>query len=137
MDKISLPESRAVARKRVVELEGGCNFRDIGGYTTQSGQSVRWGRVYRTAVLSYFTDNDHAPLLDLGVRAICDLRRGDEREREPTRWPDASVRPVAWRDDASMPTIRGAQVFHAGCAGRFEIDICIDWCGRIEICGST
>jgi len=107
LDKISLPESRAVARKRVVELEGGCNFRDIGGYATASGQSVRWGSVYRTAVLSYFTDNDHAPLLDLGVRTICDLRRGDERQREPTRWPDASVRPVTWRDDANMPTIRG------------------------------
>jgi protein-tyrosine phosphatase len=92
---------------RIVRLEGGCNFRDIGGYATAGGQTIRWGRVYRTAVLSYFTGKDHPVLLDLGVRAICDLRRGEERQREPTRWPDASVRPLSWRDDENMPTIRG------------------------------
>jgi protein-tyrosine phosphatase len=97
----------AAANDRVLSLEGGCNFRDIGGYATASGQTVRWGHVYRTAVLSYFTGKDHPVLLDLGVRAICDLRRGEERQREPTRWPDASIRPMSWRDDADMPTIRG------------------------------
>ncbi|HEY4368108.1 MAG TPA: tyrosine-protein phosphatase [Steroidobacteraceae bacterium] len=103
-------------RTRVLELEGGCNFRDIGGYATGDGQTVRWGRVYRTAVLSYFTDKDHPTLLDLGVRAICDLRRAEERQREPTRWPDASVRPLSWRDDANMPTIRGFAAQRAGTA---------------------
>jgi len=37
---------------RLVALHGGCNFRDIGGYPTQSGRVVRWGRVYRAGVLS-------------------------------------------------------------------------------------
>lgn len=92
---------------RLLKLEGGCNFRDIGGYAAGNGQTVKWGQVYRTGVLSYFTSNDHPSLLNLGVRAICDLRRAEEREREPTRWPDASVHALSWADDATAPTIRG------------------------------
>jgi protein-tyrosine phosphatase len=92
---------------RLLKLEGGCNFRDIGGYAAGNGRSVKWGQVYRTGVLSYFTTNDHPSLLNLGVRAICDLRRAEEREREPTRWPDTSVQALSWVDDATVPTIRG------------------------------
>jgi hypothetical protein len=36
----------------VVALRGGCNFRDIDGYP-EGGTLVRWGKVYRTGVLSY------------------------------------------------------------------------------------
>jgi protein-tyrosine phosphatase len=92
---------------RVVRLEGGCNFRDVGGYKTRDGRTTRHGRVYRAGVLTYFTADDHAILNRLGVRAICDLRRDDERTREPTRWPDASVQGLAWGDSENMPTIRG------------------------------
>jgi protein-tyrosine phosphatase len=95
------------ARARQLALEGGCNFRDIGGYAAGNGQTVKWGQVYRTGVLSYFTTSDHPALLKLGVRAICDLRRSEEREREPTRWPDASVHALSWADTANVPTIRG------------------------------
>jgi protein-tyrosine phosphatase len=91
---------------RLLAFEGGCNFRDIGGYAAADGRIVRWGKVYRTGVLSYFTANDHPALLKLGVRAICDLRRADEREREPTRWPDAAARALCWDDGARTPTIR-------------------------------
>lgn len=104
---MNAPNSVASAPSRHLELEGGCNFRDIGGYAVAGGHTVRWGQVYRTGVLSYFTGNDHSSLLKLGVRTICDLRRDEEREREPTRWPDASVHALAWKDDGSMPTVRG------------------------------
>jgi protein-tyrosine phosphatase len=93
-------------RARVFSFEGGCNFRDIGGYDAAEKRSVRWGRVYRTGVLSYFTANDRQPLMDLGVRAICDLRRTEERDREPTRWPDVAIQALSWGDGERMPTIR-------------------------------
>jgi protein-tyrosine phosphatase len=93
-------------RARVLSFEGGCNFRDIGGYRTEGEHSVRWGLVYRTGLLSYFTPNDRQPLMDLGVRAICDLRRAEEREREPTRWPDVAAQTLCWRDGERMPTVR-------------------------------
>lgn len=90
---------------RILDLEGGCNFRDLGGYTTRDGRQIQWGRVYRSGVLSYFTPNDQQRLLDLGVRAICDLRRADERQREQTAWPDANTRHLSWDDGHAPPTI--------------------------------
>ena len=90
---------------RVVALQGGCNFRDIGGYRTIDGRTVRWGQVYRAGVLSYFTHDDHAPLKSLGVRTLCDLRRAEERQREPTRWPSA-VNALTWDDGTEAPKIR-------------------------------
>lgn len=102
---VSVRETRA--GKRVLSFQGGCNFRDIGGYRTGDNRTVRWNRVYRAGVLSYFTTGDHSSLRNLGVRAICDLRRAEEREREPTRWPDASAHAFSWDDGSGVPTIRG------------------------------
>jgi len=95
------------SRTRLVALEGGCNFRDIGGYHAADGRTVKWGQVYRAGVLTYFTPADHRPLQQLGVRAICDLRREEERHREPGRWPDTATQALSWKDDENMPTVRG------------------------------
>src|SRR5262245_26622475 len=117
--------SISATRHRLVALHGGCNFRDIGGYPTQTGGTVRWGRVYRAGVLSYFTDRDHDTLHSLDVRAICDLRRAEEREREPSAWPARENReqPVHlhWDDGSNMPTIRAfAASRPATAAGMFD-----------------
>ncbi len=92
---------------RYLHLEGGCNFRDIGGHAAADGRTVRWGCVYRAGVLSYFTPADAERLSALGVRAICDLRRADEREREPTRWPTTDVTMLTWADGDHAPTVTG------------------------------
>lgn len=117
--------SLAEPRPRLVTLHGGCNFRDIGGYRTQSGRTVRWGRVYRAGVLSYFTARDHGTLHGLEVRAICDLRRAEEREREPSAWPAGKnqQRPahLHWDDGSNTPTIRSfAANRPATAAGMFD-----------------
>jgi protein-tyrosine phosphatase len=92
---------------RYLRLEGGCNFRDIGGLRAADGRTVRWGRVFRAGVLSYFTPTDDARLSQLGVRAICDLRRADERVREPTRWPTTDVTRLDWADGTNAPAVTG------------------------------
>jgi protein-tyrosine phosphatase len=91
---------------RILKFEGGCNFRDLGGYRTRDGRELEWGRVFRTGVLSYFTPVDHEHLNQLGVRVICDLRRSEEREYEPTRWPDGNTQHLSWEDGSAPPTIR-------------------------------
>ncbi len=101
---------------RLLPFEGGCNFRDLGGYRTRDGREIQWGKVYRTGVLSYFTQNDQPHLGRLGVRAICDLRRLDEREREPTRWPDANTQHLSWDDGDAPPTIRVVATHHPNTA---------------------
>lgn len=93
-------------RQRILALEGGCNFRDIGGYATSDGRTVRWGHVFRGGVLSYFTDTDRQSLLPLGVRAICDLRRTEERHKEPTRWPGEPIEALYFDDGVSAPSER-------------------------------
>jgi protein-tyrosine phosphatase len=117
--------SSSEPQQRLVTLHGGCNFRDIGGYPTQTGRTVRWGRVYRAGVLSYFTDRDHDTLHGLDVRAICDLRRAEEREREPSAWPEGrnQRRPahLHWDDGSNTPTIRAfAAQRPATAAGMFD-----------------
>ena len=38
-------------RERLLSLQGGRNFRDLGGYVTSDGRSVRWHKVYRSGTL--------------------------------------------------------------------------------------
>ena len=71
--------------ERRLVLEGPVNFRDLGGYETSDGRSVRWGRVYRSDSLESLTPTDVARLEDLGVRFVCDLRRDEERATAPSR----------------------------------------------------
>jgi len=97
---------------RVVSFEGACNFRDIGGYPTTQGRTVRWGQVFRAGVLSYFKDSDRSRLHAMQVQAICDLRRADERTKEPTRWPDQNAQPLSFDDGVDRPTIRAFAALH-------------------------
>lgn len=99
-------DSITTDRNRVVSLSGGCNFRDIGGYRTRQGRHVRWGQVFRAGVLTYITPEDHQSLTPLGVRAICDLRRAEERAKEPTVWLDPAARTLHWDDASDTQTLR-------------------------------
>src|SRR5438552_15741088 len=80
------------AMRRVIDLEGCLNFRDLGGYPTADGRTVRWQQVYRSDALHHLTPADVARVRDdLGVAAVVDLRstaelRGEGRgplAREP------------------------------------------------------
>ncbi|HEY6980890.1 tyrosine-protein phosphatase [Reyranella sp.] len=77
MDTIAVPF--------VVPLEGGSNFRDLGGYRTADGRTVRRGAVFRSAHLGALTDADRASLGKLGVRTIVDLRGVEEAAETPHR----------------------------------------------------
>jgi len=70
----------------LLPLEGGFNLRDMGGYATADGRSVRRGMLYRSGVMSMLTEADERYLAGLGIATVCDLRRPGERRRDPTRW---------------------------------------------------
>lgn len=115
-----------LSRRRTLRLQGGCNFRDIGGYRTHDGRAVKWGQIFRAGVLSYVTHDDHRALQALGVRSICDLRRAEERRKEPTRWPDVTARMLAWDDGIGVPTLRShAAERPATAAGMFDAMIAL------------
>jgi protein-tyrosine phosphatase len=96
--------------ERVIPLTGGRNFRDLGGYRTADGHTVRWGKIFRSGSMSDLTPADMRYLDGLGIRAVYDLRSSDERSAEPNRWAgDGHVR--YWTHD--YPVSRGdlGQVF--------------------------
>jgi len=87
--------------ERVLPLEGGKNFRDLGGYRTASGQTVKWGKVFRSGSMAQLTEADYAYLNRLGIKVVCDFRTTDERQGEPNTW--AKTQNVAyWTRDYSM-----------------------------------
>lgn len=96
---------------RLLPLEGGRNFRDLGGYQTETGQSVRWGHLYRSGVMSELTDKDYAYLDDLGIKVICDLRTARERADEPTAWKGSEVEYITFPDPTSDDSMGLMAVF--------------------------
>ncbi|TDV35911.1 tyrosine-protein phosphatase [Actinophytocola oryzae] len=85
----------APAAVGAVELAGARNFRDVGGYATSDGRTVRTGVVYRSGKLSELTDADLQRLTDLGVTLDVDLRNVVERHDEPDRVPAGARYQVA------------------------------------------
>jgi protein-tyrosine phosphatase len=67
----------------VLKLQGGSNFRDLGGYATGDGRTVRRGAVFRSAHLGGLTDEDRRALAGIGVRTIVDLRGVAEAAETP------------------------------------------------------
>ena len=85
-----------VTALRVLPLEGGRNFRDLGGYETRNGKTVRWGQVYRSGVMHELTDADYDYLSSLGIGVVCDFRSQEERADEPTDWRAGTIDYMAW-----------------------------------------
>lgn len=94
---------------RVLPLEGGRNFRDLGGYETEGGRRVKWGRLFRSGAMAQLTPLDYGYLSGLGIRVVCDLRSAAERRDEPTHWQgDPGPRFIAWDepiDEAESPLV--------------------------------
>ncbi len=105
--------SVVVEAERVVPLERGSNFRDLGGYRTKDGASVAWGQLYRLAVMSGLTPDDFQRLGTLGIATVCDFRSTDERQRDPVSWP-AGVEPTILATDYGLDMGAIAALFRGG-----------------------
>lgn len=84
--------------ERILHLPSGHNFRDIGGYPTLDGRSVKWRQVFRSGYMSKIAGDDLDQLHRLGIDTICDLRANDEREERPTVWHEGSTTDFWARD---------------------------------------
>lgn len=99
------------APPRVIALDGGHNFREVGGLPMGAAATMRRGLIWRSAGLDLLTPLDCDRIHGLGIRAIADLRTAHERTLFPT--PPAlldKVRTLAWNssaEDVSPSTDRG------------------------------
>ncbi len=71
---------------RLLSLEGGVNFRDLGGYATCDGRTVKWRKLYRSGMMTRLTQADAADLAARGIRAVVDFRTASEQQTEPNHW---------------------------------------------------
>lgn len=76
--------------RRLLPLEGGSNFRDLGGYRTVDGKTVARGLLFRSAAMTGLTDADMAYLDQFGIRTIVDLRSNEEIDLYPNHWASRS-----------------------------------------------
>jgi protein-tyrosine phosphatase len=81
------PAPAALAGDHALGLAGAPNFRDLGGYRTASGGTVKRGIVFRSSKLAALTPVDWARVRTLGIGHVYDLRTVEERRAEPDNWP--------------------------------------------------
>ena len=78
--------SPSLAESRMIPMEGGRNFRDVGGYRTVDGRTVRWNVLYRSGSLGSLQKDGMARLQTMNIRAIIDLRMTAERRLDQSNW---------------------------------------------------
>jgi protein-tyrosine phosphatase len=64
------PATARESHARHIPLEGQPNFRDVGGYETADGGTVKWGQVYRSGQMPDLTDADVKRLEALALRTV-------------------------------------------------------------------
>lgn len=99
--------SRIVAQRNV-SLEGSVNFRDLGGYRTENGRRVRWGRLFRSGHMSGLSMQALESLAALNLSTVCDFRLIEERAKENAALP-AGVRIESVE---IPPGVKDPQYFH-------------------------
>jgi protein-tyrosine phosphatase len=73
---------------RLLPMDGAHNTRELGGYTTTDGQTVKWGMLFRSDKLSDISDIDKEYLQNLGIKRIVDFRSEDEKSEDPDKIPE-------------------------------------------------
>jgi protein-tyrosine phosphatase len=69
--------------ERLLTLDRGSNFRDVGGYPAAGGKHVRWGVIYRTAAMPMLDAADYLAIGRLHIAEDIDLRSVEERQIAP------------------------------------------------------
>ncbi|WP_261806743.1 tyrosine-protein phosphatase [Lapidilactobacillus luobeiensis] len=78
--------------KRVIDLHGSVNFRDLGGYHNRKAQRIQWRRIYRAASLGGLSPEDQTQLAALRITRDLDLRSPSEQTGYPDRsWPEVQL----------------------------------------------
>lgn len=93
--------------ERVLPLQQGSNFRDVGGYKGAGGLTVKWGRIYRSGAMPLLTEQDYALLGRLDIGTVVDLRSTDERAIAPDQLDDRTGALFVSNDYSLRPLMAG------------------------------
>jgi len=95
--------TEVLATERKFGMQGTPNFRDFGGYRTADGRQVKWGFLFRSGQLAALSDQDVDLLGSLELDLVCDFRRLEEQQSDPSRLPEQQRPRIA-----SLPIIPGS-----------------------------
>ncbi|MFD1417715.1 tyrosine-protein phosphatase [Companilactobacillus keshanensis] len=73
--------------KRILNLEGAINLRELGGYKTTSGQQIKYNKLLRSGDISNLTPQALNYLKKYGLKYVVDFRS----EREQNSWTDQNT----------------------------------------------
>ena len=76
---------------RHLNLAGASNFRDLGGYPTKDGRTMRWRQIFRSNHLGDLTSDDVTIVRALGVKSAFDFRGTAERNEALCGMPEITV----------------------------------------------
>lgn len=103
-------QGKAILGERALAVEGLANGRDLGGFKTQDGRFVKWGKVFRSDNLYGLTDKGAAYMNNMHITSLADFRTAAERTAEPDRaissiqnvytldLPDGDIRSISHTD---------------------------------------
>ena len=60
---------------RLLKMDGSYNTRELGGYKTKDGRTIKWGGLYRSDKLSDISEIDQEYIQSLGIKRIVDFRQ--------------------------------------------------------------
>ncbi len=76
---------------RLLNINNGHNFRDLGGYQAADGRTIKWRQLLRTGSLATLTDDDLTTLSQIPVTQDIDLRGQAEVRQMPDRVPETAT----------------------------------------------
>jgi len=97
--------------KRVLNLEKGVNFRELGGYKTTDGKTIKYHKILRSAGLGDLTENDIDYLDNYGLKIDVDFRSQEEIDKKPDRIPNDTKyisAPVFEEDETEASKVQSA-----------------------------
>lgn len=71
---------------RHIDIKGGYNIRDLGGYRTKDDLTIRWRKIFRSGLITHIPDKALEKTKDLRLKTICDFRAEDEQSANPDKW---------------------------------------------------
>jgi protein-tyrosine phosphatase len=82
-------KGKAILAERQLPMEGGYNFRDLGGIRNKDGYYTQWGKIFRSDELHNLTEEDIKYLTGIPITSLVDFRSRQEIDHAPDKVPSS------------------------------------------------